>query len=231
MSPKIAKENKKIRGKLIAVEGLDGSGKSTQIYLLRRWLELEGVKVFFTEWNSSVLVKSATKRGKKQNLLTSTTFSLIHCTDFADRWERQMLPLLKAGYIVLSDRYIYTAFARDSTRGCDRRWLRSLYSFATTPDITFFFRVPLEVALNRILSGRPVLKYHEAGMDMGFSKDPYESFAIFQKRISEEYEKMVDEFNMVVIDAIQPVEVMQEEVRRIVAERIDLASYRLRGRR
>ncbi len=225
------KENQRIKGKLIAVEGLDGSGKSTQIYLLRRWLELEGAKVFFTEWNSSVLVKSATKRGKKQNLLTSTTFSLIHCTDFADRWERQMLPLLKAGYIVLSDRYIYTAFARDATRGCDREWLRSLYSFAITPDITFFFKVPLQVALNRILSGRPVLKYHEAGMDMGFSKDPYESFAIFQEKINKEYEKMVDEFNMIVIDATQPVEVMQEEVRRIVAERIDLASYRLRGKR
>lgn len=221
----------KLKGKLIAVEGLDGSGKSTQIYLLRRWIELEGVKVFFTEWNSSVLVKSATKRGKKQNLLTSTTFSLIHCTDFADRWERQMLPLLKAGYIVLCDRYIYTAFARDATRGCDREWLRSAYSFAAKPDITFFFKVPLEVALNRILSGRPVLKYHEAGMDMGFSKDPYESFGIFQGRINEEYHKMIDEFGMVVIDATKSIEFMQEEVREIVSAQIDLASYRLRGRK
>lgn len=218
-------------GKLIAVEGLDGSGKSTQIYLLRRWLELEGVKVFFTEWNSSVLVKSATKRGKKQNLLTSTTFSLIHCTDFADRWERQMLPLLKAGYIVLCDRYIYTALARDATRGCDREWLHSLYSFAIKPDITFFFEVPLQVALDRILSGRPVLKYHEAGMDMGFSKDPYESFSIFQGKINEEYQMMVKEFDMVVIDATKSIEVMQEQVRKIVSERIDLASYRLRGRK
>jgi dTMP kinase len=219
-----------MKGNLIAVEGLDGSGKSTQIYLLRRWLELERVKVFFTEWNSSVLVKSATKRGKKQNLLTSTTFSLIHCTDFADRWERQMLPLLKAGYIVLCDRYIYTAFARDAARGCDQEWLRSLYSFAIAPDITFFFQVPLEVALGRILSGRPVLKYHEAGMDMGFSKDPYESFAIFQGRINEEYQRMIGEFGMVVVDATKSIEAMQEEVRQIVSARIDLASYRLRGR-
>ncbi len=220
-----------MKGKLIAVEGLDGSGKSTQIYLLRRWLELEGFKVFFSEWNSSPLVKSATKRGKKQNLLTSATFSLIHCTDFADRWERQILPLLKAGYIVLCDRYIFTAFARDATRGCDREWLRSMYSFAVLPDITFFFRVPLEVALDRILSGRPVLKYHEAGMDMDFSKDPYESFAIFQGKINDEYHNMIDEFNFVVIDAAKTIESMQEEVRGIVGSRIDLASYRLRGKK
>ena len=105
-------------GRLIAVEGLDGSGKSTQIYLLKRWLEMEGVKVFFSEWNSSALVKSATSKGKKRELLSPTTFSLIHATDFADRYERQLVPLLRAGYIVLCDRYIFTAFARDVVRGC-----------------------------------------------------------------------------------------------------------------
>src|SRR5450756_2859567 len=104
-------------GRLIAVEGLDGSGKSTQIYLLKRWLEAEGIKVYFSEWNSSELVKSATSKGKKRELLTPTTFSLIHATDFADRYERHLLPLLRAGYIVLCDRYIFTAFARDVVRG------------------------------------------------------------------------------------------------------------------
>src|SRR5690348_18485208 len=107
-------ERQEIPGKLIAVEGLDGSGKSTQVYLLKRWLELDGYKVFFTEWNSSAIVKNATKKGKKRQLLTPTTFSLIHSTDFADRYERQILPLLNAGYIVLADRYIFTAFARDA---------------------------------------------------------------------------------------------------------------------
>ena len=100
-------------GRLIAVEGLDGSGKSTQIYLLKRWLEAEGIKVYFSEWNSSELVKSATSKGKKRELLTPTTFSLIHATDFADRYERHLVPLLRAGYIVLCDRYVFTAFARD----------------------------------------------------------------------------------------------------------------------
>ena len=137
------KANKEIEGKLIAVEGLDGSGKSTQIRLLKRWLELEGYKVFFTEWNSSELVRKATRKGKKKKLLTPTTFCLIHATDFADRYERQILPLLKGGYIVLADRYVYTAFARDAVRGCDRDWLRKLYRFARKPDITFFFELPL----------------------------------------------------------------------------------------
>src|ERR671922_2108202 len=153
-----ASKPRELPGKLIAVEGLDGSGKSTQIYLVKRWLELEGYKVFFTEWNSSLLVRRSTKKGKKRQLLTSTTFALIHCTDFADRYERQILPMLHAGYIVVADRYIYTAFARDVARGCDREWIRKLYSYARPPDVTFLFDVPLAVALKRILAARPELK-------------------------------------------------------------------------
>ncbi len=218
------------KGRLIAVEGLDGSGKSTQIYLIKRWLELSGIKVFFTEWNSSVIVKKATKRGKKQNLLTPTTFSLIHCTDFADRYERQILPLLKAGYIVLCDRYIFTAFARDSVRGCPGDWLRKLYSFAVIPDITLFFNVPLETALDRILSGRPELKYHEAGMDLNLSKDPYESFSIFQRKIHETYIQMIDEFGFEDIDSSRTIEELQEDVRRVVNNKIQLQNFRWRTR-
>ena len=213
-------------GKLIAVEGLDGSGKSTQIYLVKRWLELEGYRVFFTEWNSSVLVKKSTTKGKKRQLLTPTTFSLIHATDFADRYERQILPLLRAGYIVLADRYIYTAFARDAVRGLDRAWLEKLYNFAVHPDITFYFRVPLEISLNRILEGRPQLKYHEAGLDMGWSTDPYESFRIFQGKVHEEYEKMLKQFDFTTIDAPREIHEQQREVRRLIAERIDLPAFR-----
>ncbi len=216
----------KLPGKLIAVEGLDGSGKSTQIYLLKRWLEMRGLKVFFTEWNSSVIVKKATSKGKKRQLLTSTTFSIIHCTDFADRYERQILPLLKAGYLVLCDRYIYTAFARDSVRGCDPGWLRNLYGFARQPDLTFFFNTPLEVALGRILSGRPQLKYHEAGMDMQLSSDPYVSFRLFQEKIYNEYLAMTKEFPFTVIDGTASIEDQQWLVRKLVTENIDLPGYR-----
>ena len=215
-------------GRLIAVEGLDGSGKSTQIYLLKRWLELRGLKVFFTEWNSSVIVKKATSKGKKRQLLTPTTFSLIHCTDFADRYERQILPLLKAGYLVLCDRYVYTAFARDAVRGCSRAWLRNLYGYARRPDLTFFFNTPLPVALGRILAGRPQLKYHEAGMDLGFSPDPQESFRIFQEHIYREYLVMKDEFGFVTINGAETIEEQQAIVRKIVEKDTDLPSYRWR---
>lgn len=213
------------RGKLIIVEGLDGSGKSTQIYLLKRWLELENIKVFFTEWNSSVIVKQATKKGKKRHLLTPTTFSLIHATDFADRYDRQILPLLKAGYIVLCDRYIFTAFVRDIVRGCDKQWLYNLYSFALKPDLAFFFNVPLKVALQRILSGRPKLKYFEAGMDLNFSNDIRESFEIFQGKIYQQYLKIIKEFNFLKIDGTLQVEVQQKELRKKIQEKINLSSY------
>ncbi len=217
-------------GRLIAVEGLDGSGKSTQIYLVKRWLEMQQLKVFFTEWNSSVLVKEATRKGKKRQLLTPTTFSLVHATDFADRFERQILPLLRAGFIVLADRYMYTAFARDIVRGCDPDWVRNLYSFATVPDITFFFDTPLEVALNRILGGRPKLKYFEAGMDLGLSPDPYESFRLFQGRIYAEYKKMVQTEKFVVMNGMLPIEKQQTLVRKYIEPRLDLPSFRWRGK-
>jgi dTMP kinase len=217
-------------GKLIAVEGLDGSGKSTQIYLLKRWFELQNMKVSFTEWNSATIVKAATKRGKKQQLLTPTTFCLIHCTDFAHRYERFIVPLLRSGYLVLADRYIFTALARDAVRGCDRSWIRNLYSFAIVPDLTFYFDVPLGVAIERILSGRPVLKYHEAGMDLGLSEDPYESFRLFQGKIKEEYARLAEEYNFTVIDASRSIETQQHLIRSIVADRLDLARFVRRGR-
>lgn len=223
------KPSKGYPGKLITVEGIDGSGKSTQIYLVKRWLELSGYRVFFTEWNSSVLVKQATKRGKKQDLLTPTTFSLIHATDFVDRYERQILPLLKAGFVALADRYIFTAFARDSVRGCSDKWLRNLYSFAPKPDITFYFKLPISVAMGRILTGRIKLRFYEAGMDLGLNTDIYESFKIFQGRIAEKYDRMAEEFEFVVVDATQSVEKQQEVVRKVISERIDLTQYK-RGR-
>ena len=218
----------KLPGKLIAVEGLDGSGKSTQIHLVHQWLQSKGYRVFFSEWNSSVLVREATRKGKKRQLLTPTTFSLIHATDFADRYERQILPLLRAGYLVLCDRYIFTAFARDAVRGCDPAWLRKMYGFARIPDITMLFRLPLAVALERILEGRPQLKYFEAGMDLDLSPDPTESFRIFQGRVLAEYLRMVTEFGFTVVDATQPVHRQQTAVRRLIQDRVDLGFFHKR---
>jgi dTMP kinase len=203
-------------GRLFIVEGMDGSGKSTQIALLRQWLISEGYAVFFSEWNSSPLVKQTTSKGKKKQLLTPTTFSLIHATDFADRTEHDIIPPLKAGAIVLADRYIYTAFARDVARNVDRQWVRELYQFAVKPTVAFYYRVPLEVSLGRILTGRNELKYYEAGLDLGLSSDPQESFRLFQQRIVNEYEAMVSEFGLTVMDATLPIPEQQRRMRKII---------------
>src|SRR5579883_1963375 len=210
----------RFQGRLIVVEGIDGSGKSTQLSLLSQWLRLRGYAVAFSEWNSSPLVRETTRRGKKKEMFTPTTFSLIHATDFADRLERYILPLLKAGAVVCADRYAYTAFARDVARGVSRRWVRNLYKFSVRPNLAFYFRVPLEVAIGRILGGRNALKYYEAGMDVGFSRNIEESFRIFQGRILVEYEAMIDEMGFHVIDATKSIEAQQREMRRIVLKEI-----------
>ncbi len=209
-------------GKLIIVEGIDGSGKSTQLLLLRKWLESRGFHVLFTEWNSSELVRATTKRGKKTKSLTPTTFSLLHATDFASRLYHDILPPLKAGMLVLADRYVYTAFARDAVRGVSPAWARKLYNFAIRPDMAFYFRVPIEVAIDRLLKGtRAQLKYYEAGMDMGFSQDLVESFRIFQSRILNEYDKIVEEFGLITMDAQQPIETQQEHMRQMVSKALE----------
>jgi dTMP kinase len=217
-------------GKLFIVEGIDGSGKSTQLSLLQQWLRREGYMVFFSEWNSSPLVKETTSRGKKKQMLTPTTFSLIHATDLADRIERHIIPPLKAGAIVLADRYIYTAFARDGARGVSPQWVRELYRFAVRPTIPFYFRVPLEVSLKRILGGRAGLKYYEAGMDLGLSDDIEESFRLFQGMIKDRYEAMVEEFGLTVIDATRSIEEQQDEVRALVERELqDVPKHPVRG--
>jgi dTMP kinase len=206
-------------GKLIIVEGIDGSGKSTQLLLLHKWLESQGHKVFFTEWNSSRLVRETTKRGKKTKSLTPTTFSLLHATDFASRLYHDIMPPLKAGMLVLADRYMYTAFARDVVRGVSPQWVRKLYNFAVQPDMAFYFKVPIDVAISRLLGGtRGQFKFYEAGMDMNLSQDMTESFRLFQSRILIEYDKIVDEYGLITMDATKEIEAQQNEMRALVAE-------------
>jgi dTMP kinase len=208
------KENRYgITGKLIVVEGIDGSGKSTQIKLLEKWLRFKNIPVFLTEWNSSEAIKEVTSKGKKKEKLTPTTFSLLHATDFADRYEKNIFPLLRAGYLVLADRYVYTAYARDIVRGCNPNWVKKVYEYALKPDLVFYFRVPVDVAAERILSGRPRLKYYEAGMDLDLSNDIYDSYRIFQSRIIEQYDKMITKENFVVIDGTYNIEQQQKLVR------------------
>ena len=208
-------------GKLFVVEGIDGSGKTTQLGLLAKWLEAEGYRVSLTEWNSSALVKAATKAGKKKNALTPMTFSLLHATDFADRLLYKIVPPLKAGMVVLADRYAYTAFARDVARGVHPQWVRALYSFAVRPNLTMYFRVPIDVAIDRLLARRVKLKFYEAGMDLGLSREAVDSFRLFQTRVLERYDQLVDEYDLRVIDASGSITEQQHLVRKLVSGHLD----------
>jgi len=175
-----------------------------------------------TEWNSSALVKAASKTGKKQNSLTPMTFSLLHATDFADRLLYNIIPPLKAGMTVLADRYAYTAFARDSARGVDRNWVRELYSFAVRPDLAVYFRVPIEVSADRLLARRVKLKFYEAGMDMGWSSNVIESFKIFQGKVLDEYDRIVEEFGLSVVNASGSITEQQRTFRKLISEHLQM---------
>ncbi|HLH78488.1 MAG TPA: dTMP kinase [Candidatus Binataceae bacterium] len=205
-------------GKLIVVEGIDGSGKSTQLALLHRWLAAQGYRVCFTQWNSSDLVRQAIRRAKRKNLLTPTTFSLLHASDFADRLSYQIMPPLQGGMVVLCDRYIYTAFARDVARGVDPDWVRRIYTLAPRPDLALYFRVPIELALTRILRSRQKLKYYEAGMDLGLAREATQSFRLFQSRVLAQYDGLVEEYGLRVIEAQQEISSQQILVRSLVEE-------------
>lgn len=208
-------------GRLFIVEGIDGSGKSTQLDLIHKWLTSLGYCVSFSQWNSSALVRKSIKQAKKKQFFTPTTFSIMHAVDFADRYQQHILPALKAGAIVLADRYIYTAFARDVARGVDPDWVREVYSFAATPTVALYFRVPLDESLRRIVGGRPSLKYYEAGLDLGLSDDPFESYRIFQGRILREYERIAAEHHLTVVDASLPLVAQQEIVRDIIRPHLE----------
>jgi dTMP kinase len=213
-------EEHQLPGTLICVEGIDGSGKSTQLALLREWLNNTVGGVMYTEWNSSKLISQTTKKAKKKNLLSPRTFSLLHAVDFADRLEQFIVPSLKAGFIVLADRYVYTALARDSARGNDFEWIQNMYGFAVKPDVAVYFRVPVEVSLERICFNRAP-KYYEAGMDLGLSDDAYESYRIFQSRVIEQYDKMVDSHGLSLINATDTIHNQQLQFREMIKAKLE----------
>ena len=210
-------KNHDLKGVLICVEGIDGSGKSTQLDLLYSWLKSKNLDVILTCWNSSDLISKTTKRAKKKNLLSGRTFSLLHAVDFADRLEKVIIPAMKAGFIVLADRYVYTAFARDVARDVDKKWVRNMYGFAIKPDLTLYFDVSAKVSLERICTNRQP-KYYEAGMDLKLSNNPYKSYVLFQNRVIEQYKDMVDEYGLVKVDANESIHKKQMYFRQIVSE-------------
>src|SRR3954468_10209920 len=202
-------------GKLIALEAPDGAGRSTQITLLHEWLEVKGYGVIETGWTRSELMSPTIDLAKSSNTLNKLTFVLLYATDFADRLEKEIIPALKAGFIVLSDRYIFTALARAGVRGVDRQWLRTLYGFAIAPHLTFYLNVDVKTLSRRVLESRG-MDYWESGMDMKHGDDIYESFRTYQNRLLKEYASMADEFRFRVVDARRAVDRIQDELRRQV---------------
>src|SRR5216684_720048 len=203
-------------GKLIAIEGTDGVGRSTQITLLREWLEVQGYGVIETGWTRSELMSPTIDLAKSSNTLNKLTFVLLYATDFADRLEKEIIPALKAGFVVLSDRYIFTALARAGVRGIDRAWLRSLYNFAIAPHLVFYLNIDVKTLIRRVLEARG-MDFWESGMDLKTGDDIYESFRSYQSKLLKEYASMADEFHFRNVDARRPIEQIQEELRKQVA--------------
>ena len=203
-------------GKLIAIEGTDGVGRSTQIQLLREWLEVKGYGVVETGWTSSPLMQPTIELAKSSNTLNKLTFVLLYATDFADRLEKEIIPALKAGFIVLSDRYIFTALARAGVRGIDRAWLRGMYGFAIAPHMVFYLKVDVETLIGRVLEARG-MDFWESGMDMKAADDIYDSFRLYQNKLLREYSSMADEFHFRTVDARRSIEQIQDELRKQVS--------------
>ncbi len=204
-------------GKIIAIEGTDGVGRSTQIRLLREWLEVQGYGVVETGWTRSELMSPTIDLAKSSNTLNKLTFTLLYATDFADRLEKEILPALKAGFIVLSDRYVFTALARAAVRGIDREWMRNLYGFAIAPHRVFYLKIDERTLIRRVLASRG-MNYWESGMDLKLADDIYESFRAYQRGLLREYNALSEEFHFRVLDAKRKVNVIQDELRRQIGE-------------
>ena len=207
-------------GLLVVIEGTDGSGKSTQLELLKRYMQDMSYGVMVSEWKTSRLIAKVIDEAKERNLLNASTYSLLYAADFADRLENQIIPALKSGFIVLLDRYYYTALARDVVRGQDSEWVKNLYEFAPEPDLVFYLDMPVDVLLKRII-GTTGLDFYESGRDVGFSTDFYKSFEIYQNRCLEEYNRMKSEYGFISIDGTKTVEEIHDEMKKHVQEILD----------
>ena len=218
-------ETEDLSGKLIVVEGTDGVGRSTHIDDLKKWLEVKGFGVVTTGWTRSPLMGKAIDEAKSGHTLNVNTFSLLYAADFADRLEHEIIPALRSGFIVLADRYIYTAFARSAVRGANRHWIRKVFGFALNPDAVFYMRIGVEDLIPRVINSQTLQKryweelsgegmdYWESGMDMRLGGDFYDSFVEYQKRILKEFDKMTKEFGFQTIDASKNFEEINRDLK------------------
>ncbi len=203
-----------LQGKLIVIEGPDAVGRSTQIALLRQWLEQEGHAVFETGMARSALAGKGIKMAKEGNTLGPITMTLFYTTDFADRLENEIIPALRAGFVVLIDRYIFSIMARATARGEDRRWIEQVVGFALVPHAVFYLRAEVDTLVSRVVLGRGAFDYWESGMDLRFAPDKYESFVRYQAKIIKALESMVEPYNFTAVDANQPIERIFHDLQR-----------------
>ena len=204
-----------LKGTLITIEGTDGVGRSTQVRLLKEWLEVQGYGVIETGWTRSELMSETIGAAKAGHNLNQLTFSLLYATDFADRLEKIVIPALRSGFVVLADRYIFTAYARSMVRGADPAWIRSVFGFALVPNMTLYLKIGVDDLIPRVLHSRGI-DYWEAGMDMHIGIDLFESFRRYQWRLIREYNKMSREFGFVSVNASRSIDEIQGRIRRKV---------------
>jgi dTMP kinase len=213
---------RELRGKLIVIEGADGVGRSTQIWLLKQWLETKGHAVLATRMTRSALAGKGLRRAKKGTTLGRVTMALFYATDFADRLEHEVIPALKAGFIVLTDRFVYTLVARALVRGIDPDWIREIYGFALKPNRTFYLRASVDDLVARVLQGGG-FDYWESGMDLHLGDDMYESFVEYQQRMLGQFDKMVEDYGCTVIDASRSIGEVYSDLKGQMAELLNPA--------
>lgn len=202
-----------VRGKLIVVEGTDGVGRSTQIATLRRWLESRGSAVIETGFTRSALAGKGIKQAKRGHTLGSITLFLYYATDFADIVEGQIIPGLRSGYIILADRYIYSAIARAVVRGADPQWIRDVYGFAPIPDKVLYLKIGVNALIERTINAGRGFNYWESGMDLRLGNDMFDSFREYQSRLLRQFDSMVGEYGFQVIDADRPADEVADDLR------------------
>jgi len=205
-----------LAGSLIVIEGTDGVGRSTQIEQLTPWLEIQGYAVARTRWTRSPLVKDTISAAKEGHELTARTFSLLYAADFADRLEHEIIPALRAGFIVIADRYLYTAFARNALMGADRDWTRALFGYALVPDLVLYLRTDIDHLVQRVIHGKG-MDYWESGMHLALGSDIFDSFRRYQSRLIREYNRLAKEFRFVSVNARQSIDVVQTDLRRRIS--------------
>jgi len=212
------------KGRLLVIEGTDGVGRSTQVELLTQWLKVSGYGVVTTGWTRSKLMRKAIDYAKSGNMLDRMTFSLLYATDFADRLENQILPALKSGFIVLADRYVYTAWARDAIREPNLKWIKELYGFAPIPDLVCYLRIDVDNLLPRVIETGG-MDYWESGMDLHLADNLYDSFKKYQRKAIEAYDQLAEEYKFEVLDARQSVEEIQENLRLCVEKALGKGTH------